>query len=99
MISVENVTPTLFTPESVLLIFEVSDIRLSAILLDPVFPARSVAMTVRVFAPHTRFVRILDQLPVMRVAGIPFILTLATHPVSYTVPESVGVPLTTTLFT
>jgi hypothetical protein len=93
------VTTALVVPERVLLILDVSDARLSMMLVDPVFHAISVASTVRVLAHHTRFVMTLDQLHVPRVAAPPFTVTLATHPVSDIVPASVGVPLTIALFT
>jgi hypothetical protein len=97
--SVENVMIALVVPERALLIFDVSDTRLSMMLVDPVFQAVSVASTVRVLAHHTRFVRTFDQLHEPRIARLQFTLTLATHPVSDTVPKRVGVPLTIALFT
>ena len=66
--------------------------------VDPVFQARSVAITVIVFDPHTRDERTLDHVHDPRVAIAPFTVTLATHPVSDTVPESVGLPVTMALF-
>jgi hypothetical protein len=97
--SVENVMTALVVPERALLIFDVREMRFSMMLVDPVFQAKSVASTVRVFAHHARFVMTFDQLHVPRVAAPPFTVTLATHPVSDIVPKSVGVPLTTALFT
>jgi hypothetical protein len=67
--------------------------------VDPVFPDRSVATTVTVLSPPLRSNTGLDQVPDPRVAVSQFTATLAIHPLSDTVPESVGNPITLSLFT
>ena len=99
MISVENVTIELVVHESTTLVLSGIDTRSRITEVDPVFPARSVAMISIVLSPPVRSYTGLDQLPDPRVAASPFTRTLATHPVSVTVPVRVGTPVTMSLFT
>lgn len=55
-------------------------------------------MAVTVFRPPVRSYMTFDQVPDPIVAAKPFTKTLATHPVSDTVPDTVGNPLTVELF-
>ena len=89
----------LVVPESATFVLRGIDTRLSMTDLDPVFPARSVATTSTLLSPPLRSNTVLDHVPDPRVAVSQFTITLATHPVSDTVPESVGNPVTISLFT
>lgn len=92
--SVLKVMVALVVPESVAFAFEANDTRVTTMEVDPVFPERSVARAVMVFAPFTRLLITFDQVPELTVAVIPFTETLATPPESDTVPEKVGEPVT-----
>lgn len=95
--SVEKVIVALLSPERVLLIFDVAETRFRVSEVDPVFPARSVAMTVITLGPAGSPVRIFDHVPVPRLARLPLTVTLAIPPVSDTVPAIVGAPVTRSL--
>lgn len=98
MISVEKVIPTLVAHERTTLVAIAIDTLLSMMEVDPVFPARSVATIATVLSPPLRLGTGLDQLPDPRVAVSQLTTTLATHPVSVTVPVRVGVPVMISLF-
>ena len=89
----------LVVPESATFVLRGIDTRLSMTEVDPVLPARSVATTSTVLSPPVRSYTVLDQVPDPRVAVSQFTITLATHPVSVTLPERVGNPVTISLFT
>ncbi|MFZ2256295.1 MAG: hypothetical protein WAW30_07215 [Patescibacteria group bacterium] len=62
-----------------------------------VLPARSVANTSTVLSQGARSNTVLDHDHASSVAASQFTMTLATHPVSVTVPESTGKPVTISL--
>lgn len=99
VISVENVTIALIVHESATLVLSGIDTRSRITEVAPVFPARSVATIATVLSPPVRSYTGLDQLSDPRVAARPFTTTLATHPVSVTVPVRVGTPVTISLST
>ena len=81
-------------PERVTLAFEVVAIRFKLIETEPVFPLVSRAITVIVLLPAVRLERTLAHVPAFTDAALPLTVTLAIHPVSVTVPEMVGLPVT-----
>jgi hypothetical protein len=68
-------------------------------VVDPVFPEVSVAITVIRFGPAKSHVRIFDHVMAPKVAGLPLTMTLAIHPESDIVPVRVGIPVIFALFT
>ncbi len=71
-----------------------TDTRFKIIDVDPVFPVVSVATTVIVLLPPERLYSVFVHVQLPRFAITPFTVTLVIHPVSDTVPESVGNPVT-----
>jgi hypothetical protein len=96
--SVENVIIALVAHERTTLVASATGTRSSITEVVPVLPERSVATIVTVWSPPLRLGTGLDQLPDPRVAVSQLTTTLATHPVSVTVPVRVGVPVTIALF-
>lgn len=87
--SVENVILALVLPDNSAFILEGREIRFNRIEVDPVFPARSVAITVIVLLQPLSDVSVLDQVPDPSVAREPLTSTLAMSPESDVVPEIV----------
>ncbi len=94
LMSVLNVMTALVVPDNSTFTFEGSDTRFTSMEAAPVFPAVSVAITVIVLDHPVRPETTFDHVHVPSVAAEPFTVTLATHPVSVTVPEIVGEPVT-----
>ena len=88
----------LVVPERTALTFEVVEIRLRLIEVDPVFPLVSVATTVIVLLPAVSPERTFAQVPEFTFANDPLTVTVAIHPVSLTVQEIVGVQVTSSPF-
>lgn len=99
VISVEKVTTALVAPVSATLVLSGIATRSRMTDIAPVFPARSVATIFTVLSPPVRSNTGLDQVPVPRAAVSQFTTTLATQPVSVTLPVRVGTPVTISLFT
>jgi hypothetical protein len=97
--SVEKTITALVVPERLTPISEGSDTRFRIRDVEPVFPARSVAIMVRVFAHCERLVSDVDQVHDPSVASVPLTFTLAIPPVSVTSPERRGTHVTVALFT
>jgi hypothetical protein len=97
VISVEKVITALVAPESATLVLSGIATRSRMTDIAPVFPARSVATILTVLSPPVRSYTGLDQVPVPRVAVSQFTTTLATQPVSVTLPVRVGTPVTISL--